>query len=196
MNATSSYFLFYKPFQVLCQFSPEEGKETLADYLGDIPKDIYPVGRLDYDSEGLLFLTNDKKMNHQLLNPRFLHEKEYWVQVEGIVTEVQLQNLRSGVPISAKGKSFKTLPAKAELLPSVTVPERFPPIRFRKEIPTSWISLAIKEGKNRQVRKMTASVGLPTLRLIRRRIGQISLESLTVGSSREISFNEVQKLFK
>ena len=196
MKSTSQYFLFYKPFQVLSQFSSEGDKETLANYLKEIAKDVYPVGRLDYDSEGLLFLTNDKAINHRLLNPQFLHEREYWSQVEGIATEEKLVQLRKGVVISAKGKTFKTLPAKATLLAEINVPERKPPIRFRKEIPTSWISLTIQEGKNRQVRKMTAAVGLPTLRLLRYRVGEITLSEMQPGSLKEIGIEEVQKFFK
>lgn len=196
MQSAFKYFLFYKPFQVLSQFSEEREKETLANYIKGIPKDVYPVGRLDYDSEGLLFLTNDKALNHRLLNPRFLHEREYWSQVEGNASEANLEQLRKGVVISAKGKTFKTLPAKAKLLEQVTVPDRNPPIRFRKEIPTSWISLSIQEGKNRQVRKMTAAVGLPTLRLLRYRIGAITLCDMQPGSLKEISIEEVQKFFK
>lgn len=196
MHTSLKYFLFYKPFQVLSQFSPEGNKETLADYIKGIEKDVYPVGRLDYDSEGLLFLTNDKSINHRLLNPQFLHEREYWSQVEGIVTEEKLAQLRKGVTISAKGKSFNTLLAKAKILTDVKVPERNPPIRFRKEIPTSWISLTIQEGKNRQVRKMTAAVGLPTLRLIRYRIGQVTLIEIKPGMLKELSINEVLQFFK
>lgn len=196
MHTSLKYFLFYKPFQVLSQFSPEGNKETLANYIKGIEKDIYPAGRLDYDSEGLLFLTNDKSINHRLLNPQFLHEREYWSQVEGNATEEKLVQLRKGVLISAKGKTFKTLPAKAKILTEVKVPERNPPIRFRKEIPTSWISLTIQEGKNRQVRKMTAAVGLPTLRLIRYRIGQVTLTEMKPGTLKELSIDEVLQFFK
>lgn len=195
MDSSFAYYLFYKPFQVLSQFSPEDDKKTLADFLKDIPKDVYPVGRLDYDSEGLLFLTNDKAVNHRLLDPKFSHEREYWSQVEGTATEENLQKLRSGVIISSKGKSFRTLPAKAELLNDIQAPERNPPIRFRKDIPTSWISLTIQEGKNRQVRKMTAAVGLPTLRLLRYRIGQITLKEMNPGEIKKLSIDDVQKFF-
>ena len=189
------HYLFYKPFQVLCQFSPEGDKKTLKDFLKDIPQDVYPVGRLDYDSEGLLFLSNDGQLNKKLLDPQFGHLKEYWVQVEGIATETHLEQLQKGVTIKSKGKSFKTRPAKASLLNNPVVPERNPPIRFRKNVPDSWISLIIDEGKNRQVRKMTAAVGLPTLRLIRNRIGSASIQHLQPGEYKRISDAEVKLLF-
>jgi 23S rRNA pseudouridine2457 synthase len=179
-------FIFYKPFNVLCQFSPEANKQTLADYL-DVPKDVYPVGRLDYDSEGLLLLTNDKSLNAKLLNPSNAHEREYWVQVEGAITEKALQQLSSGVTISIDGKQHDTLPAKAAFLPDEpALPPRNPPIRFRKNIPVSWISLTLHEGKNRQVRRMTAAVGFPTLRLVRWRIGKLTLEGLQPGAYRMV----------
>lgn len=189
------YYLFYKPFQVLCQFSPEGEKQTLADYL-NVAKDVYPVGRLDYDSEGLLLLTNDKTVNGRLLNPRMAHEREYWVQVEGSIDAEALNRLSRGVSISIDGKSYKTLPAKAALLPGEPgLPARNPPIRFRKQIPTSWISLTLSEGKNRQVRRMTAAVGFPTLRLVRWRMGLITLLGLQPGEYREIDGKTIQNLF-
>lgn len=194
---SESYYLIYKPFQVMSQFSPIEGKQTLADYF-DVPKDVYPVGRLDYDSEGLLLLTNDKALNHQLLNPAFKHEREYWVQVEGDITDKALQLLAKRVNISIDGKTHKTLPASAwKFLSEPDVAERNPPIRFRKNIPTSWISLGLKEGKNRQVRKMTAAVGFPTLRLIRYRIEKLTIEGLLPGEMMILQKPEVyRKLFK
>ncbi len=169
---------------MLCQFSPEPGKQTLADYL-DVPRDVYPVGRLDYDSEGLLLLTNDKSLNRTLLNPLHAHEREYWVQVEGQADAAALDRLCKGITIQIDGKPHKTLPAKACLLPNEPdLPPRNPPIRFRQQIPTSWISLALTEGKNRQVRRMTAAVGYPTLRLVRWRIGRLTLEGLPPGGFR------------
>jgi len=189
------YYLFYKPFQVLCQFSPEGDKKTLADYFPGITKDIYPVGRLDYDSEGLLLLTNDKALTHRLLEPKFAHRRTYWVQVEGVPDAHALQQLERGVMISVNGKQHKTLPAKVMLFPETPdVPERIPPIRFRKEIPTSWLALTITEGKNRQVRKMTAAAGFPTLRLIRYSIGDITLGNLKPGTFIELSAAETKKL--
>lgn len=189
------YYLFYKPYRVLCQFSPEGEKQTLADYL-DVDKDVYPVGRLDYDSEGLLLLTNDKGLNAKLLNPQKAHEREYWVQVEGSLTPEALHLLCKGLVISIDGKRHKTLPAKAVLLPGEPgLPARNPPIRYRQQIATSWLSLTLTEGKNRQVRRMTAAVGFPTLRLVRRRIGLATIEGLQPGEYREMSAKNLQTLF-
>ena len=134
-----------------------------ADFF-DVEKDVYPIGRLDYDSEGLLILTNDKQLNHRLLNPSFAHMREYWVQVDGAINDNAINILQQGVSINIDGKLYNTKPAIAMLLSDPIVCERDPPIRFRKDIPTSWISLILTEGKNRQVRKMTAAVGFPTLR--------------------------------
>lgn len=176
------YIVFYKPYQVLCQFSPEGKKKTLADHFPQIDKNIYPVGRLDYDSEGLLLLTNDKSLTHQLLEPKFGHRRTYLVQVDGAITQEAIGELEKGVTISVDGKQYKTKPAIAKLLPEEPMmPERHPPIRYRKEIPTSWISLTLTEGKNRQVRKMTAAVNFPTLRLIRYSIGNINIEGYASG---------------
>ena len=147
------YFVLYKPFQVLSQFSADGDKKTLQQFV-TVSKDIYPVGRLDYDSEGLLVLTNDSSLNALLLLPQRAHERIYYVQVEGIITTDALQQLGSGVIINDHGKNYRTKPAKAEVLAAAPfLPERFPPIRFRKNIATSWLSLTLKEGKNRQVRK-------------------------------------------
>jgi 23S rRNA pseudouridine2457 synthase len=177
------YYLFYKPFKVMSQFSAEGDKETLANFFPDIRKDVYPVGRLDYDSEGLLLLTNDKQLNHRLLNPLFVHARTYWTQVEGIPTPEAIKKLQQGTIINIDGKPYKTKPAKAEWMKLVPdVPERNPPIRYRKDIPTSWLSLTLTEGKNRQVRKMTASVNLPTLRLIRYSIGKITIDNMQPGT--------------
>lgn len=181
------YFLFYKPYQVLTQFSAEGEKKTLAHYFKNIPKDIYPVGRLDYDSEGLLLLTNDKKLTQYLLEPRHKHERTYYVQVEGLLDEIALQKLAKGVTINVDGKLYKTIPAKAVILSSEpNLPERHPPIRFRKNIPTTWISLTLTEGKNRQVRKMTAAVGFPTLRLVRYSIGNITIDGWSEAHIAEV----------
>jgi 23S rRNA pseudouridine2457 synthase len=185
------YFIIYKPFQVLSQFTPEGGKQTLKDYF-PVPTDVYPVGRLDYDSEGLLLLTNDKQLNHRLLNPQFAHEREYWVQVEGLIDKPELSKLELGVTISIDGKPYTTRPCRAILFHEPpAVPERNPPIRFRKHIPESWIKLILTEGKNRQVRKMTAKVGFPTLRLIRYRIEHLSMEGLLPGDMQELSRSDV-----
>lgn len=188
------YYLFYKPFRVLCQFSPEGGKQTLADYL-NVPRDVYPVGRLDYDSEGLLLLTNDKSLNAQLLHPQRAHERVYWVQVEGAVTPDALERLNKGVVINIDGKQHKTLPAKARLITEEPdLPPRNPPIRFRQHIPVSWISLSLTEGKNRQVRRMTAAVGFPTLRLVRWQIRAATIWGLLPGEYRMLEAEEVKNL--
>jgi 23S rRNA pseudouridine2457 synthase len=176
-----SYFCIYKPFQVISGFTPENGKPCLKDFF-EVPADVYPLGRLDFDSEGLLLLTNDKSLNYRILHPSFAHEREYWVQVEGDITEQALNRLRQGLSISIDGKKYNTNKTRVALFTeSPPVPERNPPIRFRKNIPTSWISLILTEGKNRQVRKMTAAVGFPTLRLIRYRISGLSIQSMLPG---------------
>jgi 23S rRNA pseudouridine2457 synthase len=185
------YYLLYKPFNVLSQFSSQEGKRTLKD-VADVAGDLYPVGRLDYDSEGLLILTNDKALNHRLLNPQFAHEREYLVQVEGTIDQTAIDELQKGVIISVDGKPYRTKPAKASLLSEPSgIPERVPPIRHRANIPTSWLRLTLTEGKNRQVRKMTAKTGFPTLRLIRWRIEKIGLDGLLPGDLREIDKDEI-----
>ena len=191
------YFIINKPYHVLSQFTSDEGKKSLADFFV-VPKDVYPVGRLDYDSEGLLILTNDTEINHRLLAPQYNHQREYWVQVEGSVNNDALNELQQGVIISIDGKQHKTLPCKATLFEQEPkVAPRNPPIRFRQNIPTSWISLAITEGKNRQVRRMTAKVGFPTLRLIRYRIEGITIDHLLPGDMQEVSRDFIyKKLFK
>lgn len=180
------YFLFHKPFNVLNQFSASNGKQTLADWL-KVPRDVYPVGRLDYDSEGLLILTNDKDLHYRLLDPRFAHPREYWVQVDGDISDEAITMLENGIDISVDGRIHHTKPARAKkIVPAPDVAGRNPPVRFRKHIPTSWLSLELTEGKNRQVRRMTAAVGFPTLRLIRVRIGNLK-SSLKPGESIEMS---------
>ncbi len=188
------YFIIYKPYLVLSQFSPMEGKQTLTDYF-EVPKDVYPVGRLDYDSEGLLILTNDKQLNNRLLNPLFNHEREYWVQVDGAITQENVAQLQKGTSINIDGKQYQTKPCKATLFANPPiVPERNPPIRFRKEIPAPWLQLTLKEGKNRQVRKMTASVGFPTLRLVRYRIEKLTINALLPGEMLSITQEDIYKL--
>jgi 23S rRNA pseudouridine2457 synthase len=190
------YFIIYKPFQVVSQFTSDEGKQTLKDCF-DVPPDVYPIGRLDYDSEGLLVLTNDSSLNHRLLHPQFAHEREYWVQVDGAITQQALHSLQTGVTITVNGKQHRAHASRATLFTQPpAVPERNPPIRYRKEIPTSWISLVLTEGKNRQVRKMTAQTGFPTLRLIRYRIAGITLEGLLPGDLRELNKNALYTSLK
>lgn len=188
------YYIVYKPYKVLTQFSATENKETLANYF-DVPKDVYPIGRLDYDSEGLLILSNDTQLNHRLLHPSFKHEREYFVQVEGNISNDVIAKMQSGIFISIDGKQYLTQPCKATIFfqPPI-VPDRYPPIRYRKEIPTSWISLTLQEGKNRQVRKMTASVGFPTLRLIRYRIEKINVEKMLSGDIIQLTKESIYKL--
>ncbi len=185
-----SYFLLYKPHGVLCQFTGEPGHRTLKDF-GPFPGDVYPVGRLDTDSEGLLLLTNDGQTNHLLLEPRFGHPRTYLVQVERIPTEDALHKLRAGVVIEGR----MTRQADVELLSRVPpVPPRDVPIRFRKIVPTAWLRLTLTEGRNRQVRKMTASVGHPTLRLIRTAIGPLTLSGLKPGEHRALAVNEIRSM--
>ena len=186
------YYLIYKPYQVLSQFTSSDGKLCLKDILR-VPKDVYPVGRLDYDSEGLLLLTNDTSINHQLLHPKFAHARTYWVQVDGTITNDAVESLSKGVTISVDGKTYETKKAVLKILSDgLVVPERNPPIRVRKSIPTSWVSIQLTEGKNRQVRKMFASVGFPVVRLIRSQIGQFSIAQMQPSDCLSLSFEEVQ----
>jgi 23S rRNA pseudouridine2457 synthase len=172
--------LFNKPFDVLCQFTDESGRKTLKDYMS-IP-DVYAAGRLDRDSEGLLVLTNDGKLQNKLANPIHKTDKCYWVQVEGEPSESSLQALRQGVKL----KDGMTKRAHVERMAEPSVWPRYPPVRFRQSIPTSWLSITISEGKNRQVRRMTAHVGHPTLRLIRYSIGQWTIDDIDNGCYREL----------
>lgn len=186
------YYLIYKPYQVLSQFTSTDGKLCLKDIL-NVPKDVYPVGRLDYDSEGLLLLTNDTSINHQLLHPKFAHARTYWVQVDGLISNDAIETLSKGVTISVDGKTYATKKAVLKILPDdLVIPERNPPIRVRKSIPTSWVSIQLTEGKNRQVRKMFASVGFPVVRLIRSQIGQFSIAQMQPADCLSLSFEEVQ----
>lgn len=172
--------LLNKPFQVMCQFSREGDRATLADYIS-IP-DIYPAGRLDYDSEGLVILTNSGRLQHRITDPRHKLPKTYLAQVEGIPVEASIDRLRHGVMLKDGG----TRPAEIELIDDPELWPRNPPIRVRRNIPSSWLRLTISEGRNRQVRRMTAAVGHPTLRLIRVRIGEWELGDLLPGQWREV----------
>jgi 23S rRNA pseudouridine2457 synthase len=177
---------FNKPFGVLSQFTSERpGQHTLVGF--GFPKAVYPIGRLDTDSEGLLLLSDESGLNQRLLNPRYAHQREYWAQVERIPNSIVLAKLQNGLLI----QGHKTLPCHAKVLaPQPDVPLRTPPIRFRKTVPTCWISLQLIEGKNRQVRRMTAAIGHPTLRLIRVRIGKFELRSLSCGTWRQLNERE------
>jgi 23S rRNA pseudouridine2457 synthase len=172
---------FNKPFGVICKFRPEPGRQTLADYIR--APDIYPAGRLDTDSEGLLLLTDDGALQARISSPRFKLAKVYWAQVEGVPTAEAIATLRNGVDLG----EFVTQPAGARL---IEAPEglwpRDPPIRYRAKIPTSWLELTLREGKNRQVRRMTARVGFPTLRLVRASIGNVRVQGMALGEWREI----------
>ncbi len=174
---------FHKPYGVLSQFTADgSAHRTLTDF--GFPKEVYPLGRLDATSEGLLLLSDEPGLNEKLLHPRHRHERTYWVQVERVPEKSKLNELSKGVLISG----YKTLPCKCRLLdPSPQVPERNPPIRFRLSVPTAWVEMELVEGKNHQVRKMTASIGHPTLRLIRVRIANIELGELKAGKWKEIS---------
>ena len=191
------YFIIYKPYLVLSQFTKQNERHTTLRDVFDVPDDVYAVGRLDNDSEGLLILTNDKQLNNRLLHPSFGHEREYWVQVDGLITSQAVEKMKRGVDINVEGKTYRTQPCLVHIMEQVPgVAERNPPVRFRKTVPTSWISIALTEGKNRQVRKMTAAAGFPTLRLIRYRIVGITLDGMQPGEMIELPKETVYgKLF-
>lgn len=180
---------------MLSQFTSSDGKLCLKDII-EVEKDVYPVGRLDYDSEGLLLLTNDTSINHQLLHPSFEHQRTYWVQVDGAITQEAANALSKGVTIHIDGKDYKTKPASVKLLPdTLQIPDRNPPIRFRKTIPATWASIQLTEGKNRQVRKMFASVGFPVLRLIRAQMGSYTIDKMQAGDLLSLTEEEVKAGF-
>jgi 23S rRNA pseudouridine2457 synthase len=183
----------HKPYGVLSQFTPEPGSRwrSLADF--GLPRGVYPLGRLDADSEGLLLLSDEPELNARLLDPKHAHRREYWAQVERVPTAASLARLaRGGIDLG----NFKTLPCRARLLELAPhFPPRDPPVRFRKSVPDCWLSLELTEGKNRQVRRMTAAIGHPTLRLIRVRIGDFALGDLAPGAWRELTATERSEVF-
>jgi 23S rRNA pseudouridine2457 synthase len=171
--------LFNKPYGVLTQFTDKRGRNTLANY---IPvKNVYPAGRLDLDSEGLVVLTDDGKLQHQIANPKFKLPKTYWVQVEGKLNQASINHLQLGVTLN----DGPTKPAEVKIISAPKIWDRTPPIRHRENIPTSWMEITVHEGRNRLIRRMTAAVGFPTLRLIRYRIGEWTLDNLNPGEWRE-----------
>lgn len=184
----SRILLLNKPYDVLCQFTDSEGRHTLAELISE--KGLYPAGRLDRDSEGMVLLTDDGALQHCIAHPKHKMPKTYWVQVEGEPDDAALQRLRNGVEL----KDGITLPAAVERLEEPAIWRREPPVRYRANIPTSWLSLTISEGRNRQVRRMTAAVGFPTLRLIRWAIGPWQLGELQPGQWRELPGAEVKAL--
>ena len=187
----SRLILLNKPYGVICQFTPEAGHRSLKDFV-PIPG-VYPAGRLDTDSEGLVLLTDEGRLQAAIADPRHKLDKAYWVQVEGVPTEAALARLRKGVEL----KDGPTLPAGARIIaePAKLWP-RDPPIRVRKAIPTAWIEVVLREGRNRQVRRRTAAVGLPTLRLVRHRVGDWTIADLAPGSWREIPASATDKRFR
>ncbi len=190
------YILLNKPYGVVCQFSKSQGNEaTLADYV-PVPG-VYPVGRLDADSEGLVLLTDDGQLQHVFTDPKFGHSKTYWAQVEGVPTPEALDTLRNGVLLPGYRTKYRTRPAKARVLdPGPEVWERNPPIRYRAKIPVTWIEVELQEGRNRQVRKMTAKVGFPTLRLVRVAIGELRVDGLQPGEWRELTASELARTLR
>lgn len=185
----SDYFLINKPFGMLSQFTKEAPQHQVLSELHNFPADVYPVGRLDRDSEGLLILTNDKSLNERLLHPRNQHGRKYWAQVEGTITDTAINQLQNGVSFRAKGKDYRSAPLVARRIPQEetnSLSPRIPPVRFRKSVPDAWLELELTEGKNRQVRRICAAVGLPVLRLIRVGIVNLSLADLQSSTVLEV----------
>ena len=180
------YYIIYKPFKVLSQFTSEDDKLTLKNFC-NLEKDVYSVGRLDYDSEGLLLLTNDNYLKSKIINPNSNCKKTYYVQVEGAVDTSDISMLKVGININNNGVIYLTKSAIAEIIEEPNLPQRTPPIRFRANIPTTWIKISINEGKNRQIRKMTSAIGYPTLRLVRHSIENLNIDGFISGQIKEIN---------
>jgi 23S rRNA pseudouridine2457 synthase len=187
-GAVSVFIKLFKPYDVLCQFTDEHGRSTLKDFVR-VPG-VYPAGRLDRDSEGLVLLTDDGPLAHRLTDPRYEHPRTYLVQVERVPGPEALESLRRGVLLN----DGPTRPAEVECIEPPPLPDRSVPIRFRKNVPTAWIRLTLREGRNRQVRRMTAAVGLPTLRLVRIAIGPVHLRDLAPGEARDLTRQEREAL--
>lgn len=183
---------FHKPYSCLSQFTDNgSNHRTLGEF--NFPSDVYPIGRLDADSEGLLLLTNEKKYIDRLLHPSFQHRRTYWAQVENIPHQQSLSELERGITI----ENYRTLPCKAHIIsPQPHIPARIPPIRIRKHIPDCWVELTLTEGKNRQVRKMTAAIGCPTLRLLRIAIGDFTMNTLETGTWKILTSTEISQVFQ
>lgn len=180
---------------MLSQFTREAAHHKVLGDLFQFESDIYPVGRLDRDSEGLLVLTNDKKLTDRLLNPKYAHPRTYWAQVEGAPIDQDLAALKTGVPINHKGKKHQSVPVSIEILKKAPkLEERDPPVRFRKSIPTTWVEITLTEGKNRQVRKLLASVGFPVLRLVRSQIEGLKLATTEIGHVKEWKEEKIKEL--
>ena len=191
MRPKIRYFVFNKPYDVLSQFTREAGHESIADYFILDMKDVYPIGRLDKDSEGMLLLTNDKSLNAALLSPKALKTKTYLAQVEGQLSKEAIKKLSEGITITIDKKPYTTLPAKLKVVEKPKhLWERNPPVRFRKEIPTTWVEISIQEGKNRQIRRMFAAVGFPVLRLVRTAIENLVLDRILPGDIQEFNKQE------
>ncbi|HET6990439.1 MAG TPA: pseudouridine synthase [Bacteroidia bacterium] len=195
MNNQYTYCITYKPYGMLSQFTPEGNKPALGS-LFKFPLDCYPVGQLETESEGLLLLTNDKKINHKFLNPTVEFKRTYYVQVDGDINEEAIDKLRNGIEVKVEGKIFNTKKAIVEKIEEPSLPPRNPPVRFRKSVPTSWISITLSEQKNKQVRSMLSTVGFPALRIVRMKMGNLELKSMLPGDVVELKSAEVyDKLF-
>ncbi|MCB0705656.1 MAG: pseudouridine synthase [Saprospiraceae bacterium] len=190
------FYAAYKPYGFLSQFTREAPDHKVLGDLQAFPRDVYPLGRLEMDSEGLVLLTDKKEENSRLLSPSRKHPRTFWVQVEGSITPAAIQALNSGITIHIKGKPHHCQPAKTKLIKPTDMPDRDPPVRYRATIPTSWIELRLTEGKNRQVRRMCAAIGFPVLRLIRVQIGALQLPAMEIGKVWELSRNDWEKAFR